>query len=75
MKGIPEIRCDKCRSYHMIDSGYGHCRRFPPQNIFSLEKTFLLFWKPVWETEHTTVAWCDKACDEFQSKKENKCQK
>ena len=27
--------CEKCAYYHMIDSGYGHCDRFPPQPLIA----------------------------------------
>jgi len=51
---VPLIRCEDCKHYEFIDSGYGYCFRFPPQIIGRERKNVI----PV-------VAWCRKACGEF----------
>ena len=59
----PLERCELCKHYKMIDSGYGHCKRYPPQLI--LAKLLPLRYK----VQYVEVGWCDVACGEFKQKK------
>ena len=57
----PEPRCEQCKYYGFIDSGYGQCRRYPPQPILTkLFKVTIIYPK---------VAWCEYACGEFRATK------
>ena len=56
--------CVKCLNYKAIDSGYGHCKRYPPLlvnegNIF----------KAKFVNRFPIVAWCDLGCGEFRYNK------
>jgi len=62
-KNMTKRRCEKCQYYLRIDSGYGYCRRFPPQN-----KMVGIFRKKR-KIEHPMVEWDRKACGEFIIKK------
>ena len=53
-------KCQDCKFYLMIDSGYGYCRRFPPK-IENVGK----WWKPKWEIHYQLVEWYRKACGEM----------
>ena len=52
-------RCERCKFYLMIDSGYGYCRRFPPQQLRKKKK---------FKIEYPITEWCRIACGEFISK-------
>jgi len=52
-------KCENCKFYIMIDSGYGYCRRFPPK----IEITGR--WWKVKEIHYQLVEWCRRACGEF----------
>jgi len=54
-------KCENCKFYLWIDSGYGYCRRFPP-----ITKNIGKWWKPYWVTHYQLVEWCRRACGEFQ---------
>ena len=56
-------RCELCKYYSMIDSGYGYCKRFPPK--MRKEK----WWRNKWVIEYPTVEWNRKGCGEFVNKK------
>lgn len=58
------ILCESCEFYSFIDSGYGHCMRYPPR--WRIVKLLPL----KYDTHHTVVAWCDPICGEY--KKEEK---
>jgi len=58
----PVPRCELCKHYGFIDSGYGHCRRYPPQLI----RVKLI--PPNYDYKYPLVAWCENACGEFNSK-------
>ncbi len=62
------MQCENCKYYLMIDSGYGHCNRFPPLNRTEFKRKWLFFLKPIQKIEHTVVAWCQKSCGEFKPK-------
>jgi len=61
-KNMTEKRCENCQYYLRIDSGYGYCRRFPPQN-----KSVGIFRKRR-KIEYPIVEWDRKACGEFIKK-------
>ena len=71
------MNCEECQFYHWIDSGYGHCKRFPPLNKVEFKKKhflFIPFYVPVGRIQYTLVAWCEKHCGEFkQRKKDGNC--
>jgi len=56
---ISEKRCDRCRHYWFIDSGYGECHYLPP--VLVRAKLFPL----QYETMYPHVGWCDPACSKF----------
>ena len=56
----PEPRCEQCKHYGFIDSGYGYCRRYPPK------LTKIKFRK--WDIVYPETAWCEYACGEFSEK-------
>lgn len=62
----PDKRCELCRHYGFIDSGFGYCRRYPPV----LVRVKLL--KLRYEAEYPEVAWCENACGEFSKKEVQK---
>lgn len=53
---VPEPRCEQCYYYHMIDSGYGDCYRYPPKIVVV---------KLGYEYLRMCVAWYDSVCGEF----------
>lgn len=53
-------KCEDCKFYLFIDSGYGYCRRFPPK-----EEKVGRWWKPKWAIYYQLVEWCRIACGEF----------
>jgi len=55
----PNFRCELCRHYTMIDSGYGYCKRFPPTVIWRW------IFKKVIDMVSPVVAWDEKSCGEF----------
>ena len=57
----PEPRCEQCKFYGFIDSGYGYCRRYPP--IWIPKKLFKV------EIAYPEVPWCEYACGEFVASK------
>jgi len=61
-KNMTERICEKCQYYLRIDSGYGYCRRFPPQNkMVGITKKKI-------KIEYPIVEWDRKACGEFTKK-------
>jgi len=54
-------KCEDCEFYLCIDSGYGYCRRFPPQ--WHNRGNWL---KPKWVLEYQLTEWCRRSCGEFQ---------
>lgn len=56
----PRKRCELCKYYGMIDSGYGFCKRYPPKSL----RAGLL--KPKYRTTYPVVAWDLSACGEFK---------
>jgi len=52
--------CKDCKFYIWADSGYGYCRRYPPEMV-NLGK----WWKPKWEITYQLVEWCRRSCGEF----------
>lgn len=63
--------CDKCHWYLMIDSGYGYCRRFPPQHLHKIKSEYIkrffgLFNKTYREYQYPLVAWNNIPCGEFK---------
>ena len=69
--------CEKCHWYLMIDSGYGYCRRFPPQHLVKVVseyiKRFFLFSRCYKEYQYPCIGWNTIPCGEF--KKDNPHQK
>jgi len=61
------MKCENCKSYLMIDSGYGHCNRFPPLNKMELKRKGL-FLIPKYEIEYTIVPWDQISCGWFKPK-------
>ena len=61
-KNMTDERCEKCKYYSIIDSGYGYCLRFPPKN-----RMVGLIKKKI-KIENLIVEWCRKGCGEFQQK-------
>jgi hypothetical protein len=59
--------CQQCKFYIMIDSGYGHCRRFPPI-MYHVPR---LFRSPIVELCYPIVPWNMKACGEQRQRKES----
>ena len=68
---LPKEHCEMCGYYHMIDSGYGHCHRFPPLNTFSIKRILYIFFKIIYKIEYTTVEWCGEVCGEFNKVRES----
>lgn len=68
---LPKKHCAMCGYYHMVDSGYGHCHRFPPLNMFFLVRKFFIFFKIIHKIEYTEVEWCREACGEFDKVRES----
>ncbi|MEW6006132.1 MAG: hypothetical protein AB1695_12540 [Stygiobacter sp.] len=56
----PSKRCELCKHYGMIDSGYGNCKRYPP--VLTYVRLLRI------EYRYPEVAWCENACGEFNSK-------
>jgi hypothetical protein len=52
--------CEMCQFYIPIDSGYGHCRRFPPTTVKRG------WWRVTHDIEYQIVEWCRRACGEFR---------
>ena len=61
-ENMTERRCEKCHYYLRIDSGFGYCRRFPPQN------RFVGIFRKQKKIEYPIVEWNRKACGEFKLK-------
>lgn len=62
-------RCDLCKYYIFIDSGYGYCRRYPPR--FHPKKTFTIQGlRTKFEILYPIVEWCRRACGEYIIKNE-----
>lgn len=55
--------CEDCEFYGFFDSGYGYCKRFPPQLI--IIKIIPLRYEPT----YPLVPFCDKGCGEFKKTK------
>ena len=55
----PSKRCELCKHYGFFDSGYGYCKRYPPQ------LTRIKFIPPKYDYKYPMVAWCENACGEF----------
>lgn len=49
-------KCEQCKFYLMIDSGYGYCRRFPPQQLLAKKKL---------KIEYPITEWHRVRCGEF----------
>ena len=64
-EGQEKESCSNCRFYIMIDSGYGFCRRFPPNRV-SVGR----FWNRQWKIEYQVVEWCRIGCGEVLQRKE-----
>jgi len=71
----PKERCELCKYYKMIDSGYGKCKRFPPQWVVKWKWFKSSFsWFPFkWFMQEVScifpeVAWCDKVCSEYDER-------
>ena len=60
-----KLTCEDCKYYNMIDSGYGYCRRFPP-NIKHKIKNGLF--KYYFKIHYPIVAWTNHICGEFKSR-------
>ena len=58
-KDMTVRRCERCKYYSIIDSGYGYCLRFPPKN-----KMVGLIKKRM-KIEYPIVEWSRKGCGEF----------
>lgn len=56
--------CKSCKHYHMIDSGYGDCVRYPPRLV-------LMRWFPhvLYDTLYPHVGWDELTCGEFQGRR------
>ena len=61
-------RCDGCKFYLFVDSGYGYCRRFPPKEYPRRIRTFW-GWITKSAIHYQLVEWCRRACGEFKSHK------
>ena len=58
----PNKRCELCYHYGFFDSGYGYCKRYPPQLI-------RVKWiPPRYDHKYPLVAWCENACGEYYKK-------
>ena len=58
-----ENTCEDCEHYRMIDSGYGHCHRYPPTLVvLGVFKKYVKDMTPV-------VAFTRKTCGEFRLKR------
>lgn len=62
-ENLPDKRCEKCEHYHMIDSAYGYCLRFPPKNIIVKLIPFRR------DYEYPVVTWHLPACAEYKERK------
>ena len=60
----PDPRCDQCTHYGFIDSGYGWCKRYPPE-VYRLG-----LFRQKFSIAHPQVEWCRHACGEFKRKEE-----
>jgi len=64
---LPFQRCEKCWHYHMIDSAYGYCRRFPPTVQHPNRKVRHRFIRYiVWKERYPIVTFDNIACAEFK---------
>ena len=63
--------CEKCWHYNMIDSGYGECRRFPPQWLVRWKwwKNRIFRWAQFFECRYPEVPWDNKPCGEYEETK------
>ena len=55
-----DAKCEDCKFYLWVDSGYGYCRRYPPKDV-NVGK----WWNPKWKISYQLVEWCRRACGEF----------
>lgn len=63
-------RCEICIFFKMIDSGYGHCKRYPPKEVEKYKKSFgFLGWKKIKYVaiESQLMPW-NEYCGEFKPK-------
>ena len=73
---LPVEMCEYCIHYKMIDSGYGQCRRFPPQWVVKWKWFKSFSWFPWFRQEMTCiypeVTWDAKVCGEYDSEEKKK---
>lgn len=60
--------CENCHFYHMIDSGYGWCTRYPPRIAYRLVVRFLIFLRLVRDDSYSIVPWNMKGCGEHKAR-------
>lgn len=65
--GSKEEKCESCKLYRGIDSGYGHCRRYPPK----VEEKFVrrgIVMRKEYNIEFPIVPWNNVTCGEFKKR-------
>jgi len=67
-------KCEKCLFYRFFDSGYGHCKRYPPKEIekYTTRSYGLFGTKKIKyiSVESPLVPW-NETCGEFKPKVSN----
>lgn len=60
------MTCETCKHYHMLDSAYGECRRFPPQ-YFSKQ---INIFKHIVDVAYPEIAFDNEICAEYSNREE-----
>ena len=66
--GSKEEKCENCQLYRFIDSGYGHCRRYPPKTEERFVRSGIVLRKE-YNIEYPVVPWDHVTCGEFKKRR------
>jgi len=63
--------CEMCRNYRMIDSGYGHCVRNPPQPVSEVTGNLFFGIKTQVHWDYPCVGFDELTCSQFLDRDRN----